>query len=519
MRHNIVRQIVEDSKKAAGSKDPAAKNPVALAKSDLDPKLAPVKGKTTLSGLPKTAVDPQPGIYDGRVFESVVATFARMNPPTVGHERLVREMSEAAAELGADVKVYLSHSSGNARNPLVYESKLELAKIAFGDVVVESAARDIISMVSELSERYSSVIVYCGEDRHAEISRVLKNYNGVRFNVEHIDVVALPRSGDLLEHTVSATDLRVSAAIGDLTAFSGGLPEPLREFSEEIMQEVRGDLQELTVMQRTKRAQALRRNKSRLKTGRARALARRASTATISKRARRLAIKHMRKRLLRGSRYEDLSYGQRQQVDNRLKRRKKSIAKLAKRLMPKVARAEASRQIGHGFKSADKRLGETIDSMLGVLIAESTANYQINAAERNALQQKADAYDIDYSIVESVFYRGLAEWSETSKKSQAQHCFERVNSFLNGGRAWQQDFDLVIEDCELKAARAKNEMGPIDHVVRGIIDAEKSSDVEIPHRHKRDSAVHRTDAVPGAFSRKEIIAKIIDEQNTSKEGE
>lgn len=507
MKSQIVASIVEASiKRAAGSKDPAAKNPV-LQKSDLDKDLAPVKGSKSMSGLPKTTVDPKPQLYGARVFESVVVNFGRMNPPTVGHERLVREMHALAENTGADVRLYLSHTGGKTRDPLVYESKLEWATIAFGDIVVESDANCIMSVAAELSESYDHLYVVCGSDRAAEFEKKLNQYNGRNYQFESIHVHSLDRDGDTLEESVSASAAREHAALMDLESFTACLASPLREFAEELYAEVRGELQELTVVQRTKRAQAMRRNKVRLKTGRARAMARRAPSAAIYKRARRLAIRHLRSRILRGQRYDELGYGQRQMVDEKLKRRKKSITKLAKRLAPKVARAEAGRKLGHGFGSVKENVQESVELMLAML--STNASYQLSEQETASLAEQAALHDTTPEILETVFRRGLAEWTADSGLTLQQTGFARVNSFLFEGTAWHRDFDLVVEDCGNKYAHADDE-GAEDPLVRSIVDAQKSSEVEATHGKTRDSVPHRIVGLPSSVTRQQTIRRIIE---------
>ena len=40
----------------------------------------------------------------------IVVSFGRMNPPTIGHEKLVNKVREIARKQGAQAEIYLSHS-------------------------------------------------------------------------------------------------------------------------------------------------------------------------------------------------------------------------------------------------------------------------------------------------------------------------------------------------------------------------------------------------------------------------
>ena len=42
--------------------------------------------------------------------KTVVFTFGRMNPPTIGHEKLVNKVKAIAKKHGGEPRLYLSHS-------------------------------------------------------------------------------------------------------------------------------------------------------------------------------------------------------------------------------------------------------------------------------------------------------------------------------------------------------------------------------------------------------------------------
>ena len=55
-----------------------------------------------------------------------VVTFGRMNPPTVGHQKVVDKVKAEATKQGAKPYVYLSHSLDKKKNPLEYNTKLNI---------------------------------------------------------------------------------------------------------------------------------------------------------------------------------------------------------------------------------------------------------------------------------------------------------------------------------------------------------------------------------------------------------
>lgn len=104
------------------------------------------------------------------------------------------------------------------------------------------------------------------------------------------------------------------------------------------------ELQEvLTPQQRMRRKMVMRRLKSRIALGRKRAARRKASPEVIKKRAQRAARNVLLKRILKTRKKSDLSYSARAQAEKQLARRKGAIKGLARRLLPKVRKAEMER--------------------------------------------------------------------------------------------------------------------------------------------------------------------------------
>lgn len=118
--------------------------------------------------------------------ETVVCAFGRLNPMTIGHEKLINTLERLATQRSSvPAKLYLSHSCDPKKNPLTYESKVKWARRAFGDKVevVESNAINMFFMMHELYEQgFKHVIYVCGEDRFEDTSRWLTQANGQEFD-------------------------------------------------------------------------------------------------------------------------------------------------------------------------------------------------------------------------------------------------------------------------------------------------------------------------------------------------
>ena len=136
---------------------------------------------------------------------------------------------------------------------------------------------------------------------------------------------------------MSATKMREAAAANDMAAFKKGLPQKLQSQAAKIMQTVRDGMQiaeeleeqglldeaVLSIAQRRKRAMAFRRARARIKRGRMIAKRKFAPKAKLEKRARRAAIKLIRRRVAgkKGLNYANLSPGEKMSVDRLVQRR------------------------------------------------------------------------------------------------------------------------------------------------------------------------------------------------------
>jgi hypothetical protein len=325
------------------------------------------KSKKTVTGQPRDEIDIRP--KDKKLNEAkgktAVLTFGRMNPPTIGHEVLVQKVVTTARQSSGTPLIFLSHSSDPKKNPLSYEEKVRLAQAAFGrNIVVKSRARTIIEVLKQLTGQYDNVKVVVGSDRVSEFERILNTYNGRDFKFKSVEVVSAGTRDPDAEGVsgMSASKMRDAAAKNDKNSFKKGLPRGLKSMADMVFTMVRAGMKlaeeleadgllaeaPLTALQRRKKALSARRFKSRLKFARKRQSKRMASRKRIAKRSARAAIRVMRKRLAgkRGQGYSKLTAAEKGAIDKRVQARKGVLKKIAKRLMPKVRRAEIARHAG-----------------------------------------------------------------------------------------------------------------------------------------------------------------------------
>ena len=170
------------------------------------------------------------------VNKSFAFTFGRFNPPTIGHEKLIRTV----ASQGMDFKIFLSRSQDSVKNPLSPSDKLKYMTKMFKNYASHIMVMPS-NMVLELATKiynmgYRNVTMVVGSDRVAEFKSILNRYNDEKnrhgyYNFEKINIISAgERDPDEEGVTgMSASKLRDYARRGDLKNFKRGVPGNLSE--------------------------------------------------------------------------------------------------------------------------------------------------------------------------------------------------------------------------------------------------------------------------------------------------
>jgi len=433
---------------------------------------------TTDTGMPKNDIELNPQMnFTQSMYEQkdrhVVFAFGRMNPPTVGHEKLVDAIKAHAEKVGGEAHIYLSKSHDKKKNPLSYETKHAFAKKAFGSVVKHTPEghSNVHGILKHLhNQGYTHATLIAGDDRVEDYKRIANSYNGPGkdFNFKKVEVKSAGARDPDAEGVegMSASKMRSLASAGKHKEFKEGLPKNLQQHHKEVLNTLRGALNEeltqeelqevVSVQSRIKKAARARSMKGRLAMGRKRALKRRASRSTLQRRAQRTARKFMRARMLRGQKYADLSYSARAALDRRLKIKSKSVNRLAAKLLPRISSAEQRRKPGQAFKSP-RGLG----AMAGVAgVREALVmvmrEQALPTSIIESLQKKSNQHNIPYEILETVYYRGLADFASGHRPTLTyqQWAFNRVNSYIHEGLTYHTaDRDLAEGAMDVKRAQ------------------------------------------------------------------
>lgn len=167
-------------------------------------------------------------IYQPKSRKPVAFCFGRMNPPTIGHARLMN--STARASMGGDYYIFLSHTQDSKKNPLDYNTKVDFVKAMYpqhAEHVSYGSLRTIMEIMEFLyHNNYTDVTYVCGNDRLPAFKELLNKYNGVEggktyYKFNSIDIVSSgPRDPD--DDGVagaSASAARAAAEAGDKEEF------------------------------------------------------------------------------------------------------------------------------------------------------------------------------------------------------------------------------------------------------------------------------------------------------------
>ena len=168
---------------------------------------------------------------------TAVFAFGRMNPPTIGHKKLVDKVSS----IPGDHFVFLSHASGNKtqkpgtkqyenKDPLPFSDKLAFVDVSFPTVTVghESVKTVMDAMKKLQADGYTDVVMVAGSDRVDDFTELLNKYQGQEYDFNTIEVVSAGERDPDAEGAdgMSASKMRAAVRSGDFESFKQGAASP-----------------------------------------------------------------------------------------------------------------------------------------------------------------------------------------------------------------------------------------------------------------------------------------------------
>ena len=167
--------------------------------------------------------------------KTMVFAFGRMNPPTIGHKKLIDKVISTAREHAGDYVIVLSKTQKAPKDPLSADEKLMFARKMFPDVNIQLADTQKNTYIAWLKyfndQKYDKVIMIAGSDRVSEFQTTISKYNGTEYKFKVAEVVSAGERDPDAEGTtgMSASKLRFYAQKDDFANFKKGLPSTLRE--------------------------------------------------------------------------------------------------------------------------------------------------------------------------------------------------------------------------------------------------------------------------------------------------
>ena len=178
----------------------------------------------------QAAVEPEDG--EGQQSDTLTVAFGRFNPPTVGHEKLLKSARKAA--IGGDLKIYPSRTQDPKKNPLDPDMKISFMKKMFPDfeenIINDSEMKSIFNVLIAASEEgYANVNIVVGSDRQAEFENLATKYNGELYDFNQIRVISAGvRDADAEGvEGMSASKMRKAVVDDDFDSFRRGTPKTL----------------------------------------------------------------------------------------------------------------------------------------------------------------------------------------------------------------------------------------------------------------------------------------------------
>ena len=168
--------------------------------------------------------------------QPVVFAFGRLNPPTIGHQKLIDRVITMAKRVKGLPVLYVSATQDKKKNPLTAKQKVDyLKKIYSRGIQIRPAIGSERTFMEILKNRfdkkYTDVYMVAGSDRVLEFKRLIKQYNGKDYNFDVVEVISAgSRDPDAEGVTgISASKMREFAKNNDFKSFKQNLMTGTRE--------------------------------------------------------------------------------------------------------------------------------------------------------------------------------------------------------------------------------------------------------------------------------------------------
>ena len=187
-------------------------------------KAAPVSAPRSAASAPE-----QQAAADG---DTLTIVFGRFNPPTIGHEKLLKAANKASS--GGNLKIYPSRTQDPKKNPLDASTKISFMRKMFPDyaeqIINDPDMKSIFDvLVNADKDGYGNVNIVVGSDRQSEFENLAQKYNGDLYQFDLIRVISAGMRDADAEGAegMSASKMRKAVMDDDFDSFRKGTPKQL----------------------------------------------------------------------------------------------------------------------------------------------------------------------------------------------------------------------------------------------------------------------------------------------------
>ena len=183
--------------------------------------------------------------------KTAAVAFGRMNPPTIGHQKVVdailKQKADAHFLFVSQTHKATGKNQTRYENPLPFNIKLGFIQQAFPNIDIgDTSVSTAIGILQYLEKQgFENVIFICGSDRVPSFTELFNKQNGVDYNLKSIKIVSSGARDPDAEGAegMSASKMRAAAIADDIDTFKTGLPSGLESDAEEVFSAVRQGLE------------------------------------------------------------------------------------------------------------------------------------------------------------------------------------------------------------------------------------------------------------------------------------
>lgn len=156
---------------------------------------------------------------------TIVCAVSEFNPPTIGHELLVKTVKKLAEQKGSDHVIYTSPS----KNSIIQEDKKEhYLNLMFPNTSFKSIT-SLSETIKDLSQKYKHVVLVVGCEQSASLKKLVKESSFIQI------ISTLDKDPD-----VNSSKMKTFATKGIFEEFKKKLPSSVRELDgRRLMNDVR----------------------------------------------------------------------------------------------------------------------------------------------------------------------------------------------------------------------------------------------------------------------------------------